>query len=180
MNTVHDKIRQWGIDKGLTGPQGKATVAGQMRKLEEEFDELDQAIGNSRLSTNTPEAADAIGDITVVLVLLCELLHIRYEDCVQGAYDTIATRTGRMKDGIFVKDTESQQTQTNKPQGVPMNEKLRHDRSHLLDAIESVRAIPQSDAVAYPDKQRVLTILEMWLRSMDNMLLPQTPTPSTN
>jgi len=105
MSAIHDKIRQWGIDKGLTGPQGKATVQGQMEKLLEEHQELIDAMGMDDGMYEPHEAADAIGDITVVLVLLCELLHIRYEDCVQGAYDTIATRTGKMVDGIFVKDT---------------------------------------------------------------------------
>jgi NTP pyrophosphatase (non-canonical NTP hydrolase) len=102
MITIHDKIRKWGEDKGLTGPAGKATVAGQLRKLDEEFDELETAIDEE----DTAEAADAIGDMTVVLVLLAELLGLRYEDCVYGAYEVISKRTGVMRDGVFVKDTQ--------------------------------------------------------------------------
>jgi NTP pyrophosphatase (non-canonical NTP hydrolase) len=102
MSMIHDAIRQWGVDKGLTGPNGKATVVGQLIKLGEEYEELDEAIK----AGDKAEQADAIGDMTVVLVLLAELLGLHYEDCVHGAYATIAKRTGRMKNGFFVKDAK--------------------------------------------------------------------------
>jgi NTP pyrophosphatase (non-canonical NTP hydrolase) len=102
MITIHDKIRQWGEDKGLTGPNGKATVVGQLIKLGEEYEELDEAIK----AGDKAETSDAIGDMTVVLVLLAELLGLRYEDCVYGAYEVISKRTGVMRNGVFVKDTQ--------------------------------------------------------------------------
>jgi len=40
----------------------------------------------------------------VVLILLSEIAGLKYEDCLQGAYDIISKRTGRMVDGTFVKD----------------------------------------------------------------------------
>ena len=98
--TIFDKIRDWGKDRGLIGASGKATVKGQLMKLNEEFNELVDAVGDS----NQDEIADAIGDMTVVLVLLSDLLGLRYEQCVFGAYEVIAKRKGKMRDGVFVKD----------------------------------------------------------------------------
>ena len=49
---------------------------------------------------------DAIGDCTVVLILLSELLNLKYEYCVETAYEIIAQRKGAMINGQFVKEAE--------------------------------------------------------------------------
>ena len=98
--TAFDKIRQWGKDKGLTGKNGKATADGQVSKLQEEFDELKDAIE----AGSKPFVIDAIGDMAVVLTLLADLEGLRIEDCIDSAYKEIATRTGRIVNGVFVKD----------------------------------------------------------------------------
>jgi NTP pyrophosphatase (non-canonical NTP hydrolase) len=99
MITFH-KIKQWGIEKGLTGKKGKATIEGQMEKLQEEFFELKRAIALN----DQPEIIDAIGDMVVVLTLLADLRKTSIECCVFSAYGVIANRTGKMVDGVFVKD----------------------------------------------------------------------------
>jgi NTP pyrophosphatase (non-canonical NTP hydrolase) len=96
--TIND-IRAWGQDKGITGDNAKGTPAGQLCKLEEEVLELQTAW----VDNNKAEMIDAIGDITVVLILLSELLGLHYEQCVQSAYDVISKRKGVMVDGQFVK-----------------------------------------------------------------------------
>jgi NTP pyrophosphatase (non-canonical NTP hydrolase) len=95
-------IRQWGIDRQITGPQGKASVSSQYEKLREEFEELSVAINEG----DQHGIIDAIGDMTVVLILLSELAGVRYETCLLAAWDEIKSRTGVMKDGMFVKSTE--------------------------------------------------------------------------
>jgi NTP pyrophosphatase (non-canonical NTP hydrolase) len=102
MNTQQliDNVRSWGEDKGITGTGGKATVVSQLLKLFEEVEEIQQAIETNDIE----ELADGIGDSTVVLILLSEIAGLKYEDCLQGAYDIISKRTGRMVDGTFVKD----------------------------------------------------------------------------
>ena len=50
------------------------------------------------------EQLDAIGDMVVVLTNLAELLGLSIEECVESAYDVISKRTGKMKNGTFVKD----------------------------------------------------------------------------
>jgi len=101
MNELVGLIRQWGVDKGLTGANGKATVEGQLDKLDEEFQELEDGV----MVGDRAETIDAVGDMTVVLILLCELLEMRFEDCVQSAYNVIKNRTGKIVAGVFVKNS---------------------------------------------------------------------------
>ena len=93
-------VREWGAAKGLTGPEGKATERGQLFKLLEEVGELQQAIRTN----NKGEKIDAIGDCTVALILLSEIIGISFEDCLDVAYQVISKRTGRMENGQFIKD----------------------------------------------------------------------------
>ena len=102
MNT-QDKInavREWGVDKGIIGPEGKATEQTQLNKLIEEVEELVDAV----VTDNESEKIDAIGDCTVVLILLSELIGVPFESCLDTAYQVISQRTGKMVGGVFVKD----------------------------------------------------------------------------
>lgn len=47
---------------------------------------------------------DAVGDTYVTLVALCETMEISIEECIDVAYDAIKDRTGRLVDGVFIKD----------------------------------------------------------------------------
>ena len=42
--------------------------------------------------------------MVVVLTNLAELCDLTIEECVESAYDVISKRTGKMKNGTFVKD----------------------------------------------------------------------------
>ena len=93
-------VREWGRDKGIIGPNGKATECTQFDKLREEMAELRFAI-----STNDHyEKIDAIGDCTVVLILLADIIGVPFEDCLETAYQVISKRTGSMVGGVFIKD----------------------------------------------------------------------------
>ena len=93
-------VRQWGIDKGIIGPNGKATEHTQFAKLLEEIDELRIGI----IKDDESEKIDAIGDCTVVLILLAEIIGVPFEECLSCAYQVIKSRTGQMVGGVFVKD----------------------------------------------------------------------------
>jgi len=97
-----DCIRTWGEAKGITGPQAKGTPAAQLVKLQEEVSELELAWTEN----DKGEMIDAIGDCTVVLILLSELLNLKYEYCVETAYEVIALRKGAMVNGQFVKEAK--------------------------------------------------------------------------
>jgi len=94
---LEDLIVGWADERGIL-EQG--TIEGQLKKLQEEMEELKEAYEKD----DRTEYADAIGDCTVVLIILAEMYGLRYRDCLSAAYGEIATRKGRMVDGQFVKD----------------------------------------------------------------------------
>lgn len=105
-----ESVREWGESKGITGPNGKGTLLGQLAKTQEELTETrDAAV---RMEFNHPEAwaihrddlIDGLGDVFVTIILAAEMAGLRIEDCLSAAYDEIKGRTGTMVDGVFVKD----------------------------------------------------------------------------
>ena len=92
-----DMIRDWAEERGIYEHGDPKT---QYLKLMEEAGELGRAI----LKENEGEQIDAIGDMVVVLTNLAELLGLTIEECVESAYEVISKRTGKMKNGTFVKD----------------------------------------------------------------------------
>jgi len=92
-----DMIRDWAEDKGIYESGDPKT---QYIKLMEEAGEVGRAI----LKEDLPEVKDGIGDMVVVLTNLAELCGLTIEECVESAYDVISKRTGKMKNGTFVKD----------------------------------------------------------------------------
>ena len=66
------------------------------------------SIGQSKgINKNKQELIiDSIGDIYVVLVILCMQLGLDINDCIKAAYDKIKDRKGKMVDGIFVKEKD--------------------------------------------------------------------------
>jgi len=92
-----EKIREWAEDKGIYESGDPKT---QYIKLMEEAGETGRAI----LKEDLPEVKDGIGDMVVVLTNLAELCGLTIEECVESAYNVISKRTGKMKNGTFVKD----------------------------------------------------------------------------
>lgn len=108
-----DNVRAWGIAKGITGPQGKGTLLGQLAKTAEELTETRDAAIKWQLADDCDpdykgamreQLIDGIGDCTVTLILAAEMAGLRFEGCLAAAYDEIKGRTGRMEAGIFIKD----------------------------------------------------------------------------
>ena len=111
MNELINKVLQWGLDKGITGPNGKATPITQAKKMREEALETIDAVYQAELANDPWESVEAsnaiidgIGDVTVTLILLAERCGMTLEQCLQAAYDVISRRTGRMINGTFVRD----------------------------------------------------------------------------
>ena len=93
-------VKQWGIDKGITGPNGTATGMAQAHKTIEEAQEILDGI----VAKDKGEIIDGIGDTMVTLILQCELQDTNLRYCLQEAFKIISKRTGKMVDGQFVKD----------------------------------------------------------------------------
>lgn len=95
-------IKQWAKDRNLQ--TGKPE--GQMLKLQEEVGELASGIAKN----NDHVTRDSVGDIFVVLTVLCLQLDIDIEECIDMAYDEIKERRGRLVNGIFVKEEDLDET----------------------------------------------------------------------
>jgi NTP pyrophosphatase (non-canonical NTP hydrolase) len=93
------KIRQWAEDRNLI--KG-STSANQMLKLVEELGELAGSINKNRRE----DIADGIGDAVVVLTIIAAMHGLEIERCIDGAYQEIKDRKGKMIDGIFVKEQD--------------------------------------------------------------------------
>jgi NTP pyrophosphatase (non-canonical NTP hydrolase) len=111
MNTQEliEAVREWGEKKGITGANGRGTMLGQLSKTQEELTETRDAavLLNAKCfddSHSMLALEDGIGDCAVTLILAAEMAGLRFEDCLQAAYDEIKGRTGKMVDGQFVKD----------------------------------------------------------------------------
>jgi len=94
---MKNKVLQWAKDRGILD---KATPLTQTAKLTEELAELIQALAVNDIE----ETKDAIGDMTVVLIILAELCELDHDDCLASAYEIISKRKGKMVDGVFVKE----------------------------------------------------------------------------
>lgn len=99
MEKLIDQIIGWGKARNIIGG---ATMEAQLDKLQEEVDEIKEGVATS----NGAEIIDGIGDATVVLIMLASILGVRYEDCVQEAYNTIKNRKGKLVDGVFIKEED--------------------------------------------------------------------------
>lgn len=98
-SNLFELIRQWGKEKGIID---RSYPEKQFLKLLEEVGELADALNKNDLDN----IKDAIGDCIVVLTLLGAMLNINAEECLETVYDIISKRTGRMINGVFVKDDE--------------------------------------------------------------------------
>lgn len=94
---MKDKIVDWAKERGLIKEDN---APKQIIKLSEEVGELCSAY----LKKNDLELYDAIGDIQVVLIILCEQLDIDYDKALESAYNVIKNRKGKTVNGTFIKE----------------------------------------------------------------------------
>ena len=100
MSEWKERIRQWAADRNLI--EG-STAWNQVRKLIEETEELAFALHEN----NVEETKDAIGDIQVVLAVMCAQMNLDIDECREIAWNEIKDRKGKMVDGMFVKEVQS-------------------------------------------------------------------------
>lgn len=90
-------IRKWAEDRNLI--EG-SDLKSQFVKLIEEAGEL----ANSIAKQDGNEFQDAIGDMFVVMTIMCAQYGFEIEDCIAAAYSEIKDRKGKMVSGIFIKE----------------------------------------------------------------------------
>lgn len=96
-NQLEALVIEWAQNKGILE---KATTAAQANKTMEECQELIDAIQDD----NRDEIADALGDILVTIIIQAKMQNMSLLECLEGAYNVITKRTGKMVNGQFVKD----------------------------------------------------------------------------
>lgn len=94
---LQQSIISWASERGILE---KATPASQFEKTVEEIGELARAL----IENNESMFIDAVGDVIVTLIILCELKDHDVVGCLSEAYEQIAGRKGKMVNGVFVKD----------------------------------------------------------------------------
>lgn len=114
LDQLIELVKQWGIEKGITGPDGKATLLKQLEKTQEELIETRDAVllmqaaeayGDEGSEVNQRnKALDGYGDQLVTIILGLEMLNSSVPEALQMAYDVISKRTGTVKNGVFIKD----------------------------------------------------------------------------
>lgn len=95
-------IESWAIRRGLD----KTSSDKQLIKLVEEVGELAEAHNKEWQD----KQIDSLGDIFVVLTIYALQNELRIDDCIKEAYNTIKDRNGKMIDGVFVKESDLEET----------------------------------------------------------------------
>ena len=95
---ITELIKKWAVDRNVVSGDVKA----QMVKLLEEAGELAEGINKNKMDL----IVDSIGDVYVVLVILCMQLGLDINDCIKAAYEEIKDRKGKLVNGLFVKEED--------------------------------------------------------------------------
>jgi len=91
------QILKWASDRNLLHYENRFK---QYAKLQEESNELYVAM----LDDNKAGIIDALGDVSVVLIILAEQLGFDLDTCLECAYNEIKDRKGQTLNGTFIKD----------------------------------------------------------------------------
>ena len=93
---LNNKVIQWAKERDIL----KIDPIRESLKTSEELLELQNAI----MTNDKEEIIDAIGDITVSLIIQSEMQGLDFTDCLNSAFNVIKNRTGKIINGQFVKD----------------------------------------------------------------------------
>lgn len=103
LDELSNNVIEWAEHRGILH---KENASKQMLKVLEEVGETAGAL----LKENEAGIKDGIGDSFVTLIILSKQLGLEPAECLEAAYNEIKDRTGKLVDGVFVKDesTENQ------------------------------------------------------------------------
>lgn len=98
-NMTEMEVVRWGTARGIIS---NSTAAAQVKKTQEELDELKTAIETNDMIG----IIDGIGDVMVTLTMIAAIVDVPLVECYNHAYEEIKNRKGYLnKDGIFVKES---------------------------------------------------------------------------
>jgi NTP pyrophosphatase (non-canonical NTP hydrolase) len=96
-NQLEALVIEWAENKGILT---NGTPERQADKTLEEVEELREAISKN----DRHEISDALGDILITIIIQAKMQNMSLLECLEGAYNVIAKRTGKMVNGQFLKD----------------------------------------------------------------------------
>ena len=108
LDNLVDNTIIWALKRNIIQD---SNLSAQFVKLSEEFGELAQGIAKN----NSAQIKDSIGDMLVVLIILAEVygrehdpncFRSWFEECLEGAYNEIKDRKGKLINGVFVKEAD--------------------------------------------------------------------------
>lgn len=118
---LNQNIIEWGRVRGIVQTTD-AQVSAQFKKLDEELHELKTAFQHlvelhyGKIADEGSKAYPKLeekfledyklelGDLLVTIIMVAVCSNVDPVDCLERAYAKIKSRTGRVVDGIFVKD----------------------------------------------------------------------------
>lgn len=101
LNKLENIVIEWAEEKGIFA---NATSVTQMLKTMEEVTELNHAVTDN----DKTEIKDGIGDVLVTLAIQAHMHGFDLQECLEYVLynndSPLLKRTGKMVDGLFVKD----------------------------------------------------------------------------
>jgi NTP pyrophosphatase (non-canonical NTP hydrolase) len=97
MQKLIEAVEGWAEARLLLNPEN---LHPQALKMVTEVGEFVDAV----LKGTKEEQKLELGDVLVTLILTSNLLGITLEESLSAAYDKISKRTGKLMNGVFVKD----------------------------------------------------------------------------
>lgn len=94
---LNQLVIEWAKQRDLLKPENHLK---QYVKMVSEVGEL----GDALIKNQKEETIDAIGDVQVCLIILCEQLGLDMRECLMYAYNEICKRRGKTIDGTFIKE----------------------------------------------------------------------------
>ena len=98
MHDLIEMVEQWAEDRNLI--KGSNPTA-QLFKLKEEVAELEEVVIGE---WGEREIMLEMGDVLVVMIIMCAQLNISLTECLELTYNKIKHRKGIMHNGIFYKE----------------------------------------------------------------------------
>lgn len=93
------KVTDWADERKISAPEN---LTKQSLKLGEEYGELIEAV----LKNKPDQFKDSVGDMQVVMIILCQQYGVDYEQCLRDAYQVIENRKGKTENGVFIKEAD--------------------------------------------------------------------------
>lgn len=96
-------ILDWAVKRQIIRTDGSPKLSSRIKQFQKTYEEQGELL-SAIASGDQGEACDAIGDVIVTLIIQAAMWGLTMDECLEQAWSQIQNRTGKMVDGLFVKD----------------------------------------------------------------------------